>query len=469
MVTKTAQRRVVRSVVFTALGVLIHVVSVRAAAPEEDAGEQYDDLEFGAEYATEDMRTAAGVSGIAESDDVAKREAISEDVTTKAEPKEKELASQLPELTESVSAVPERIEQETPTPTSGAGQGQDESSVAQPSDTSGAPETAPTVQETSDTEMGQPATQEATSLEALKEPEIGIDTRNLAEGQGNWLFKRIWWERAEQKYEKIRKYVESVFEARTLFLAQRADLDKNVLDPFYIAIGFGQTELKRIINSLMRYLDRVRTDKDGLLDHQQKILQELRKEENTFKKIKRAAEGIVTVNQQINDSLNTLLEQINRVRTYEREAWKHFKKIARVLSDTEARTLYYEMDIIAKNIVDIQGYISQDFAYYFGELDAMLKQLVAELQEAIESLKEKGIELHDQLEQLERKPEPCPIVPPEEPEEEKAEAGWFESYVLEPVSSIFSGIGSFFGYLYSLVAGGQDMVHEQSDENNTED
>src|SRR5689334_7513565 len=34
-----------------------------------------------------------------------------------------------------------------------------------------------------------------------KNPE-GIDTVSLEDAQGNWLFKRVWWERAEDRYGK---------------------------------------------------------------------------------------------------------------------------------------------------------------------------------------------------------------------------------------------------------------------------
>src|SRR5438105_2755246 len=43
----------------------------------------------------------------------------------------------------------------------------------------------------------------------------GIDTVSLEDPQGNWLFKKIWWERAETLYGKIREAVTSIWESRT--------------------------------------------------------------------------------------------------------------------------------------------------------------------------------------------------------------------------------------------------------------
>jgi hypothetical protein len=68
----------------------------------------------------------------------------------------------------------------------------------------------------------------------------GIDTVSLENPQGNWLYKRIWWERAEERYEKIRLLVDAVWESRTIFFVKRNELDRNVLDPFYLNVGIGQ-------------------------------------------------------------------------------------------------------------------------------------------------------------------------------------------------------------------------------------
>src|SRR5437870_6541847 len=81
-----------------------------------------------------------------------------------------------------------------------------------------------------------------------KEKPVGIDTVSLENPQGNWLFKRIWWERAEERYEKIRLLVDAVWESRTIFFVKRNELDRNVLDPFYLNVGIGQGELQTILS-----------------------------------------------------------------------------------------------------------------------------------------------------------------------------------------------------------------------------
>ena len=45
----------------------------------------------------------------------------------------------------------------------------------------------------------------------------GIDTVDIAQPKGNWLYKRIWWEKAERLYEKIKQLANEISESRIVF------------------------------------------------------------------------------------------------------------------------------------------------------------------------------------------------------------------------------------------------------------
>ena len=60
-----------------------------------------------------------------------------------------------------------------------------------------------------------------------------IDTIDLAQPEGNWLNKRIWWERAKDKYKECREVFEAIFASRMGYLEKRSEVEKTVLDPFY--------------------------------------------------------------------------------------------------------------------------------------------------------------------------------------------------------------------------------------------
>ena len=50
-----------------------------------------------------------------------------------------------------------------------------------------------------------------------------IDTMDLEQPEGNWLNKRIWWERAKDKYKECREVFEAIFASRMSFLEKRSD------------------------------------------------------------------------------------------------------------------------------------------------------------------------------------------------------------------------------------------------------
>lgn len=294
-----------------------------------------------------------------------------------------------------------------------------------------------------------------------EEPKIGIDTIHLPDPQGNWLFKRIWWEKAEKRYEKIRKYVDSVFESRPEFFIKRADIDKNILAPFYLEIGFGQGELKRIVDQLLDHLEQARSRKDGLTAEERKAIDALQQEENTLKQIRMDIEGIATACDQLDEDVNVLFGLIKQVRGYDREAWNSFKEIAVVLSDTKARELYYQMGNNIKNITNIQAYIRLEFTKHFNSLEAMVADKVGNVQELVEQLLDKGFDLREQLDQLNKKTVPCEIEKPEELAGERGEAGFFDNYIMQPISGLFSYISSSIKSLYERFSGEESQEEKE--------
>jgi len=235
-------------------------------------------------------------------------------------------------------------------------------------------------------------------LEA-EEP-VGVDTVALEDAQGNWLFKRIWWERAEERYGKIRSQVNTVWESRINFFVKRNDLDRNVLDPFYLSIGVSQGELQVILNELNAFFEEQR-ELQGDLNEQERALYEiLASEQDALKQLRLDVESIAKIDHAIDDALGVLMDQINRVRQFEKQAWENFKEIAHVLSDTKARELYYMMDGAGRNIKNISVYLEQPFMHHFTRLIDEVKKHVSRVQKEIQSLKEKGVDFKRQVDKV---------------------------------------------------------------------
>lgn len=289
------------------------------------------------------------------------------------------------------------------------------------------------------------------STDALKE-ESGIDTVSLQNPQGNWLFKRIWWERAEERYEKIRALVDAVWESRTTFFVKRNELDRNILDPFYLNIGIGQGELQEILSELVDFLDKKR-EQQGDLNEQERMLYEvIVTEEDALKQLQLDIQAVANLDRSIDEALGTLMNQINRVRQFEQQAWQNFREIARILDDTKARELYYIIEGTARNIKNISNYLEQSFLKHFNILINETTKHIARIQNQIKSLKEKGVNFKRQSELL-KQPEPISPQEEEEYEEEvkpKPKQGWF--------GWITSGIQNVLNMIISIVRMPYDML-----------
>ena len=299
----------------------------------------------------------------------------------------------------------------------------------------------------SQVEPAKPAPIEEKELPPLEEP-LGIDTVELEDGQGNWLFKRVWWERAEERYEKIRKQVEKIWESRMNFFIKRSELDKKVLDPFYITVGMGQGELQVILNELMNRMEQEQQEEGILSDQERTLLATVKTEQEALRQIKSDVESISDLDHAIDDALVKLMESINKVREQEREAWNQFKEIARVLSEKKARELFYKMDIAWRNIKGISKYLEKEFTEHFSKLLDRANEHVERVKKAVQALKEKGIDFKKQADRLEAEEEVqqrIQLMDDEEEEEEEVvvQRGW--------IYSITAGLKTTWDTIISII------------------
>lgn len=306
-----------------------------------------------------------------------------------------------------------------------------------------------------------PEVEEEVFVPEVVEPEeelVGIDTVSLEDPQGNWLFKRIWWERAEDRYGKIRDLVNSIWESRTTFFMQRNDLDKKVLDPFYLSLGMGQGELQVILSELDEFFQKER-EKDGDLNEQERTLYTaLEEEQESLRQLKTDVESISNLDQAVDDALSTLMDQINKARQLEKQAWENFKEIAHVLSDVKAREVYYMMDGAGKNIKNISLYLEKDFTNHFARLISEAKKHTTRVLDQIKSLKEKGVDFKrqvDRLAQQEEQDRQAQTAQEEQDDEDMIKAkpkkqGWVDWAISLP--------GVILDYIVSIVRIPYDMI-----------
>lgn len=247
----------------------------------------------------------------------------------------------------------------------------------------------------------EPLEKEEEQKEKVVSEEPGIDTIDVDEPSGNWLIKRIWWEKAEEKYEKIKNSVDQILEARMAFFSQRTEMDRMLFDPFYRSIGFSQGELTEIIAYLMNEMNKEQEQEGSLRAEERDLVETLLSEKKALEQLQLDVQSISKIDSALDDSLTTLLSQINQARVYEKQAWQQLKAIAKELSDKRARELYYSMDTLWKNVQDVHNYIKNAYSAHFRQLVHSAQEHVNKIDAVLHELKEKGIGLKQQAQLLE--------------------------------------------------------------------
>lgn len=291
--------------------------------------------------------------------------------------------------------------------------------------------------------------------EVEKEEPQGIDTVNAADAQGNWLFKRMWWQRAETQYEKIKGVVEAIMESRMAFFAKRTEWDKTIFDPFYLDSGLGRGVLEELISSLINQLNQERAHEGQLDEKERELLAALESQKAVLEQLQKDVQKINDIDNAVDEAISVLIKQINTARNFEKQSWQNFKAIAQELNDKKARDLYYGMVTYWQNINEIGQYIQMPFLQHFENLGAMAKDQIEKVSGTLKALKEKGIDFKKQWQQLEENnmrqrqahefKEGVEEGKKEAEAEKAAEQGFFASML----STFSNGISSVWNYAKS--------------------
>lgn len=287
---------------------------------------------------------------------------------------------------------------------------------------------------------------------------LGIDTADLQESQGNWLFKRIWWERAENKFEKIKNGLNEILESRHKFFNKRSDLDRTLIEPFYLTVGFSKIELQQLLNGLIKQVEDSKKKQESLENPNNELITTLTAYKNMLEQFNNSITTIIDLDTKIDEALTTLLNAINKVRGYEQQAWKLFKETARILDDKKARANYYQIDGLWKNLKQLQQYIGCDYGTGFVKLINSLKKEIANAEQLLSMLKERKIDLKKEAELVAQgKPSSIiqqPISKIEVEEEDlEEEPGFISRFVINPVKNLFTNIVSIISWPFKKIFG----------------
>ena len=237
--------------------------------------------------------------------------------------------------------------------------------------------------------------------QAVQEEMMSIDTMDLDQPEGNWLNKRIWWERAKDKYKECREVFEAIFASRMGYLEKRSEIEKMVLDPFYRAIGLEQADLKDVLDDLISIIEEERQAREGNLDEKARAFREtVSSAKKDIEQLKLDIDAVSNIDNAVDTAVNKLNDKINEAQKFEQSAWDEFDAIARELSDKRAYERYYVIDGIHKNLKELQKYINGEFSTYFEGLVKAAQEKTDRAKKEVKALKDQGIDVEERAKLL---------------------------------------------------------------------
>lgn len=244
---------------------------------------------------------------------------------------------------------------------------------------------------------------EATSTDTSKGEElVGIDTVNVDEPAGNWLYKRLYWERAEDKYQKIKDLMTVIYDARTKFFDQRVKMDDEIFDPLYKAASFSRGELSSVLSQMLADIEKQRERKNELDDNERVLFAKVEANKERLEEVRKEIEFVGKIDNAVDEAITTLIGLLNQARNFEMQAWGDFKAISRELSDKKARDLFYRIDTYWRNIKDIEVYITTKLTEHMNYLASSAQQHADIVKGLLKELQEQGFVLKEQVDALEK-------------------------------------------------------------------
>ena len=245
-------------------------------------------------------------------------------------------------------------------------------------------------------------------VDAEKNPDTGeaaavdseVDTFEQ-EGSGNWLLKRVWWEKTEGVYEQIKQVFNEIMSARMDYISQRNRLDRE-LDVSYGQIGLEEGELQDIIDYCLDFVKKEKPEQGFLSKQQEDLYNALQQKQHDLEQIKLDLKALQAVDQKIDEALDTLFKQIDVANQYEQKAWDNFKDIARELNDKIARKSYYETEGLLKDIQSVHSYITSQFSSYFNQTLQTARTHSQSISSQVQALKQAGVDLKKEAGVLEQ-------------------------------------------------------------------
>lgn len=237
-------------------------------------------------------------------------------------------------------------------------------------------------------ELAMPENQKLSQLDAVMPSTL--DTLG-EDDSGNWVLKRVWWEKAETAFGKIMALNLQISQQQMEYFGLRNEVDK-LLDADKRALILKLDQLEQVINYLL-----------GLINKNDNLT-EADLQKNSFKgsileneahllKLKDDISQLNKLDSELDDAIIKVIDQVQKCNDYEALAWEDFKKIGRVLNDELAKNLYYQVANYRKNIKINLRYLKTDLRKSFEVLTVKTLGTLDEIKKMVVQLRDSGIDL----------------------------------------------------------------------------
>jgi len=221
---------------------------------------------------------------------------------------------------------------------------------------------------------------------------ISLDTLDV-DGGGNWLEKRIWYERAQSAFDEIRVIVSQVSDLRLQF-SNEVNAIGHKIDAFYEVVYFEKGQLDDKFKEILANLETEQKFKGDLSEEERQLQRNIKEELHALEQISSDFKSIGDIDEKINQTLVQAFKTIEECRDYETKSWDAFKSIGKELDDKKASSTYYQMNNFKQNVDQKNSYLKSTLLpYLHNVLIAKIETNIARINESIEQLKKKGIDL----------------------------------------------------------------------------
>lgn len=236
---------------------------------------------------------------------------------------------------------------------------------------------------------------EAASAEDVSEIEAVMPSTLNTIGEddsGNWVLKRVWWEKAESVFGEVVRYNAQASSQQIEYFTARNEIDKQ-LDQERRNLPLTAAEMAKVLEHLLGMVNAGDNQAEvdavtnnsfrGTVLANQAKLAELQTELKALTQLDRDLDNVII----------KVIEQVRKCNDYESRAWEDFKQIGRVLNDETAKALYYQVSNYADNIKLVLAYLQNDLKNAFKMVVERIKGKVGKLGQLIDELHDGGLDL----------------------------------------------------------------------------